>query len=229
MIVSLTHRGLVRTSNQDAAFARRLPDGSFVLAVADGVGGYPGGEVASAFAIEAVAAVLEAAPPDADPAELLVAATREADRRVRAGRTGPHALMCTTLVGALVRDGRAWIANVGDSRAYHCSAGTLTQVTRDHSWVEEEIAAGRLRRDDPRVEMRRNIVTRVVGGESAEADRFGPLALARGDALLLCSDGLHGYVSDSAIAQALTPPDARAADRLIALSLERGGVEAWTT
>ncbi|MDA1004841.1 MAG: protein phosphatase 2C domain-containing protein, partial [Chloroflexi bacterium] len=202
---------------------RRLADGSAVLAVADGVGGYPGGEVA--LAIEAVAAVLEAAPPDADPAELLVAATREADRRVRAGQTGPHALMCTTLVAALVREGLAWIANVGDSRAYHCSAGALTQITRDHSWVEEEIAAGRLRRDDPRVEARRNIVTRVVGGESAEADSFGPLALAHGDALLLCSDGLHGYVPDSAIALALTPPDARATDRLIALSLERGGVD----
>ncbi|MEX2230277.1 MAG: hypothetical protein WEB13_11640, partial [Dehalococcoidia bacterium] len=150
----------------------------------------------------------------------------EADRRVRAAQAGAHAHMCSTLVVALVRDGRAWVANVGDSRAYALVGATLTQVTADHSWVEEEIRAGRLGRDDPRAAAQRHVITRAIGGGAPLAvDRFGPLALARGDALLLCSDGLHGYVSDAAIADALAPTDASAADRLVALALDRGGID----
>jgi len=125
-----------------------------------------------------------------------------------------------------VRDGRAWVANVGDSRAYALVGGTLRQITADHSWVEEEVRAGRLGRDDPRAAAQRHVITRAIGGGAPLAvDRFGPLALARGDALLLCSDGLHGYVADAAIADALAPPDALAAERLVALTLERGGID----
>lgn len=229
MLAALTHRGLVRPTNQDATFARDLPGGGAALAVADGVGGYPGGERASALAIAAFAAVLDAAPAGAPASELLVAAARDADRRVRAEQRGIEARMATTLVTAVVRDGAAWVANVGDSRAYHHGPAGLAQITADHSWVEEEIRAGRLRADDPLVESRRHLVTRVIGGGAdAEADLSGPLALARGDALLLCSDGLHGYVPDEAIAAALaggTGDAAEAAERLLALALERGGID----
>jgi serine/threonine protein phosphatase PrpC len=224
MIDALTHPGFVRPSNQDAVLAEALPGGVLLLAVADGVGGYPGGEVASRLAIETLRDSMRGRPLD-DPAASLVRTFEEAHARIRSEQTGEHEWMSTTLVAAVVSGLTAWVANVGDCRAYIGSGGgELRQVTRDHSWVEEQMRAGRLQADDPLVAAARHLITRSVGAEaSVEVDRFGPLALAEGDTLLLCSDGLHGPVPDDAIAEALQLPGEEAAEQLVQAALAHGG------
>ena len=222
MLQARSDRGLERESNEDAAFAEALASGVRLLAVADGVGGYPGGEVASQAAIEATAAVLHADPLER-PDAALRDAFAEASRRVRAQQQGPHARMSTTLVAAVAREDEAWVANVGDSRAYLVIDGLARQLTLDHSWVAESIRAGRLSEDDPAAILNRHLITRSIGSEiEIEVDVFGPLELPRGSVLLLCSDGLHGVLNDERIAEVIAASDGDYAGDLIAEVIARG-------
>jgi PPM family protein phosphatase len=224
MLAALTHQGLVRASNQDATVAGPLPGGDTLLAVADGVGGYAGGDVASQLAVDALREVLGRREHSNDPAAALDEAFREADRRIREQQRGALAEMSTTLVAALVRGQQAWLANVGDSRGYLHDGVGLTQVTLDHSWVEEELRAGRLQPGDPLTHAARHVITRSIGGHAPlDVDTFGPLDLAPGSALLLCSDGLHGVVPAPEIGSALRPPADDAARRLVEVALSHGG------
>ena len=223
--VARTDPGLKRSENQDAVLARELVDGSVVVAVADGVGGASGGELASAGAIECLLAEL-LANPGAAAADSLHRAVASANAAVRAeaadrGFEG----MATTLVAAVVCGGSAWVANVGDSRAYLYEAGTLRQLTQDHSWVTEQVQAGRLTEEEAETNAFRNVITRAVGvAETVEPDVSGPIPLPAGSLLLLCSDGLHRAVNGAGIAGALASGDPGGmADRLITLANEAGG------
>ena len=247
-----TDRGLAREANEDAALAELLPGSptflagrtgllpgsTALLAVADGVGGYPGGALASQTAIAAVAAVIRdatRAAPSAGtldrPEAALRAAFAEAIRRVREQQQGAHARMSSTLVAAVVQavegaaqgSGEAWIANVGDSRAYLVTDGAARQLTLDHSWVAESIRAGELSADDPRAMLSRNLITRSIGSRSeVEVDVFGPVELPPGSVLLLCSDGLHGVVDDARIAEVVAASRRDYARDLIAEVIARG-------
>ena len=230
MLQARTDRGLARESNEDAAFAEALSSGASLLAVADGVGGYPGGEVASQAAVEASEAVLHADSLE-DPEAALRDAFAEAIRRVRALQQGALARMSTTLVAAVVRDGEAsaeasaeaWIANVGDSRAYLVADGLARQLTLDHSWVAEQVRAGKLSEGDPAAILNRHLITRSIGSElEPEVDVFGPFALPPGSVLLLCSDGLHGVVEDGRIAEVVAASKRDYAGDLIAQVIARG-------
>lgn len=222
MLQARTEQGDVRESNQDVAAATELPDGTRLLVVADGVGGSRGGGVASETALEAVLERLEAQPPR-DPEAGLREAFEEAHLKVRAARQGELSEMSTTLVGALIRDGRAWIGNVGDSRAYLVTDAGAQQITRDHSWVEEQISAGRLSADDPAATLLRNLITRTIGGEQQlEVDLFGPLELTDESVLLLCTDGLHGVLEDEEIAQIVNASEDSYIDDLVAAVFDRG-------
>ena len=222
MLEARTERGLVRPSNEDAAVVARLPDGSRLLVVADGVGGYPGGEVASRTAVEAVEATFRANPA-IDPEEGLRTAFAEANRQVREGQEADRSRMSTTLVAALVRDDEAWIANVGDSRAYLIAGSGVQRLTLDHSWVEEEIRAGRLQPEDPAAELNRHIITRSIGGEDqVETDVYGPIALPDPSVLLLCTDGLHGVLEDAEIAKVVSRSKSNYADDLVRAVLKGG-------
>ena len=96
-----------------------------------------------------------------------------------------------------MREGTAWVANIGDSRAYLVADGAARQLTLDHSWVEEGIRAGELAPDDPLVALNRHVITRAIGLDAhAAVDVFGPLDLLPGSVLLLCTDGLHGVLDD---------------------------------
>lgn len=224
MLQARSDRGLLRERNEDAAAALMLPDGSPLLAVADGLGGHPGGGVASQTALDALVTRLRAQPP-ADAAAGLRDAFAEANSAVREQQQGAHAQMGTTLVAALVRGSQAWVANVGDSRAYlvPLDGGAARRLTEDHSWVEEQIRAGLLEPDDPLVALNRHVITRAIGLEGrAGADVSGPIALPDPCLLLLSSDGLHGVLDDEAIGRVVAESGGDYASELIDAVIERG-------
>ena len=224
MLQAHSDRGLLRERNEDAAAALTLPDGSLLLAVADGLGGHPGGEVASHAALDALIETLRAQAP-VDPAAGLRGAFEEANRAVRARQQGAHARMGTTLVAALVRGSQAWTANVGDSRAYlvPLDGGTARRLTEDHSWVEEQIRAGLLEADDPLAALNRHVITRAMGlEERAGTDVTGPIELPDPCLLLTCSDGLHGVLDDEEIGRVVAQSGGDHASELIDAVLERG-------
>ena len=225
-MAALTDRGLKRPTNQDAVLAQELPGESILLAVADGVGGTEGGETASAETIEALLAELANAPDD-DPTAALERAFSVANQRVRARAVERPELegMASTLAAALVRGDKAWVASAGDSRVYRFHKGRLRQLTVDHTWVAEQLRAGRLTDEEAKISAFRNVITRAIGiADAVEPDTVGPIKLPNGSLLLLCSDGLYRLVSDTAIARVLesgTPHSM--AERLVRLANDAGG------
>ena len=240
MLQARTDIGLVRATNQDVALAEMLPDGRSLLVVADGVGGLPGGEVASRTAVGALVEAMREGgdeppagyprvePPAGYPrVEATEAALRRAfasaNDAVRAGQQGQLARMSTTLVAALVRESTAWVANIGDSRAYLVADGEARQLTLDHSWVEESIRAGQLSPDDPLAALNRHLITRAIGLEAGAAiDVFGPIEVPAGGVLLLCTDGLHGVLDDHAIADAVAASEGDYARDLVDVVIALG-------
>jgi serine/threonine protein phosphatase PrpC len=225
--------GHVRSLNQDSISCFVPEDevqfrskGALFL-VADGMGGHNAGEVASQ---EAVDCVPEAYYADEihDVVESLRQAFETANQALCAmAEDDPSkAGMGTTLVAAVLREDRAIVANVGDSRAYLLRGKHLSQITVDHSWVEEQVQEGLLTRDAARRHPHRHLITRSLGTRpGVEVDLFD-VDLQRGDLLLLCTDGLSGQVSDQKMAQvvhAMSPQEA-AAD-LVARANAHGGVD----
>lgn len=196
-----------------------------IYLVADGMGGHQAGEVASQ---RAVATVIQQyyVDPDHDAATSLVRAFRQANQYIheQAQANPDRAGMGTTLVAAVILGRKAYIANVGDSRAYLISKTDISQITEDHSWVEEQVRAGLLTPEQARRHPQRNLVTRALGSRpSVEVDLF-EWQLGAGDTLLLCSDGLTSHVEDLEIEAVVRehPPE-EAVRLLIAKANERGG------
>jgi protein phosphatase len=190
----LTHRGLARPTNQDAAYARTFEDGA-LLAVADGMGGPPAGDRASTLAI---AALEELVPARGDPATVLRAGFEAANVRVRSEAEAhlERAGMGTTLAAALLYGGEATVAHAGDSRAYLWHAGTLVALTTDHNAAAEAVKAGRLRAEDARRSSERHVLTRAIGSGRAGPEVSTPVAIDTASVLLLVSDGVTGTVPD---------------------------------
>lgn len=213
-----THRGLVRRTNEDSYLA--MPP---MFAVADGLGGLAAGEVASALAID----VLAAGPQPPSPSTL-VALLREASVRIRSAATEDTRLagMGTTCTCLVVSDERVEIAHVGDTRAYVLRDGELLLLTQDHSLAQELVRVGRLSEDEAAGHVSRNTLTRALGtpGE-LDVDRAS-WEVRGGDRLLLCSDGLTGGVPDERIATVLgTGSVTESADRLVEAALAAGGTD----
>jgi protein phosphatase len=217
----VTDTGNVRTSNQD----QLLAEGDLV-AVADGMGGHRGGEIASRLAVDALRAAF-AEDPTADG---LVAAVEAANLAVfTEGQATPELQgMGTTIAAvALVADGSLAVVNVGDSRAYLLQDGVLRQLTADHSLVADLVRAGQISEDEARTHPRRNILTRVLGVEPTVVPHVARTEPARGDRLLLCSDGLFNELDEPDIAAILAsvPDPAEAATRLVAEAKLHGGTD----
>jgi PPM family protein phosphatase len=180
-----------RPANQDAVLVERLPDGRELMAVADGMGGHQAGEVASRRALQVLRAAI------VDGADL-AGATRAANAAVHAAaRENPSwDGMGTTLV-ALLRSGAEYhLANVGDSRAYRIGQQQVDQITRDHSFVAEALADGRMSEEDALRSLWRNALTRSIGAEpEVEVDLFGPYDATAPHIVVLASDGFHGTVA----------------------------------
>lgn len=230
IIASATDRGLRRTGNEDSvAVETREQNGRpcSLLVVADGMGGARGGEVASQMAIESVVATFFG-DPAGEPGEALMRAVEAANHAIwERGHTTPDLNgMGTTCTAVALQDGHLSFAHVGDSRAYIARGPTFEQITSDHSLLAELLSQHRISAESARTDARRNVVTRSVGiGPEVKVDagRVEP-ALAPGDTVVLCSDGLHGVVEDAEIAPLVTAmPPADACRALIQLANERGG------
>jgi len=212
-----SHAGAVRSHNEDAFVDR--PDLG-LWAVADGAGGHDAGEVASGMLKEA----LDALPAGLSASELLSQVRLRVGEvhlalREEAARRGPHALIASTLVVLLARDGHFACLWAGDSRVYLLRGGTLAQVTRDHSLVQELVDAGAITAEEADGHPRANVITRAVGAaEALELDKVSN-RVAAGDRFLLCSDGLNKTLSDAELAGLMADPGP--AERLLAEALER--------
>ena len=231
-LVARTDIGHQRAENQDSYRAGKLPGDIVWAAVCDGMGGAKGGRLASSMAAsgleEAFTAGLPAVTSPADAGEFLRAAIQYVNRAIyQKAQTTPAAHgMGTTVVCAVACPDAAVYAHVGDSRAYLMHSGALFQLTKDHSMVQELVEQGRITEEEAYTHPQKNLITRALGvADCVEADCC-QVALAQGDVLLLCTDGLTNYVSAEEIARILAQtPFYRAADALIDMALEAGGLD----
>jgi PPM family protein phosphatase len=208
---ALTDVGKKRKGNEDSVFVN--PEQSLFV-VADGMGGHAAGEVASRVAVEAINEFVCLTSGDEDitwpfgldenvsfDGNRLKSAIQYANRKVlEATRERKEYLgMATTVVAVLVDGDAANLAHVGDSRVYLVRQGALTQLTSDHSWVNEQLESGILSPDQARSHPLRNVVTRALGGKPELSVDLQEHKAQPGDVLLLCSDGLTTMVPDDDI------------------------------
>lgn len=226
-----TDPGQLREQNEDACISPssadpRMQQWGYLFAVADGMGGYGGGQDASYASLQALyEQFYTSSAPDIQGA--LCQAMQSANMAVRRLSMQPShdARMGTTLVALVLNQTTALIAHVGDSRAYHIRRGAIVQLTADHSLVQEQVQAGLLSVEQGRSQPGKNVLTRSVGSTSIVQADYSMLSdLAPGDVFVLCSDGLTNQVLDEEIAHiaSVMPPE-EAAQALVRLANERGG------
>ena len=201
----LTDTGKVRSQNQDAFRIEELDRHTVLAVVCDGMGGAKSGNIASKLAVdvfvEEVRCSYKSSMSQEQCEQLLLGAVKLANFTVydQARQFEDFAGMGTTLVAVLVSGKTATVVNVGDSRCYHITSSDIFRVTVDHSLVQMMLDRGDLTPEEARDYPGKNYITRAVGTEpTVECDAF-LVHLERGDALLLCSDGLHNEVDDQEI------------------------------
>ena len=218
-VAARTHVGCRRKVNEDAILDR--PDLG-LWAVADGMGGHTAGDVASALVVE----TLGARPLVADLTERIEEVRCRllaANEKLIALRVDKEATIGTTVVALTVEGSAFGCLWVGDSRAYRLRDGVLAQLTRDHSLVQDLVEIGEIDPEDARDHPNANVVTRAVGASGALEIDLVTGEVRSGDVYLLASDGLTKVVDDRELETHLRAPDpAACADRLLAITLERG-------
>lgn len=222
-----TDVGKVREVNQDCVFSSTGPVGCLpnLFIVADGMGGHKAGDIASRLTVDSVVDKLSKVNSK-DYISVITDTIIKVNKEVidKAAESQDYAGMGTTLVVATVFDNILKVANVGDSRLYVVGEDII-QITRDHSLVEEMVINGQLDRADARVDKRKNIITRAIGGESkVEAEMFS-VELKPEDKILMCSDGLSNMVDDAEILEIINRESdiEKAARMLIDAANENGG------
>lgn len=189
---SQSDKGKVRSSNQDGGYS-----GTNLYVVADGMGGHAGGDIASALATQHVAKIDDVYPDSDQAISSLLEAMREANRNLSetVSKFNYLAGMGTTMDAVIFTGDIANIAHIGDSRVYLMRDSKLTQITKDHTFVQQLIDAGRITEEEALVHPRRNVILRVLGDTSEEPEfDIHQIEVQPGDRLLLCSDGLCGVV-----------------------------------
>ncbi len=232
---ALTDPGRVRQGNEDAFIA---DDALGLYAVADGVGGLEAGEVASRAVIESLQGAIAAlrSGKDATPAfGLSLGGPRESLALRHAIELANQQLwdhvqrspglqgMGSTVTAMVIRGDRACLVHVGDSRAYRFRGATLSQLTRDHTMVAEQVRAGKISVAEARRSPNRNVITRAVGIEQDIELDLASETVRPGDRYLLCSDGLTDMVSDKEIAAFLRDLEPRDAVRSLIDEANRNG------
>jgi serine/threonine protein phosphatase PrpC len=221
----ITDAGKVRANNEDAMLVGEGRDET-LFAVADGIGGFEAGEVASSIAIEVL--------KDLEPGDSFEAAIQKANRRILAVGRGDERFsgMGTTLVavrfGGTQEEPVAQVAHVGDSRTYLLRSGDLKPLTEDHSLVAELVRSGDLTRDQAAEHPQKNLITRALGQEEEVEVDTAVLPVEAGDRFLLCSDGLSDMVPEGRIQEILvdSPDDPETPARnLLSAALDAGGTD----
>jgi serine/threonine protein phosphatase PrpC len=221
---SKTDKGIVRNQNEDFLYAPEGSDGFFAV-VADGMGGHRAGEVASRLVVDTIKKALKNADPQSIIKQDLCAILIEANKNVWDKANSDLMLkgMGSTATVAVFRNSEAIIGHIGDSRAYLYRDANLSQITKDHSYVQMLVDNGFITKKEALRHPNRNVITRAVGtDESVEVDTF-TVPLKKGDVILLCSDGLSSTVPDSEIESILKRGIPAAADELVAAALRHGG------
>ncbi len=234
----LSDVGMARSHNEDCF---EIDSSHQLFVVADGMGGHSHGEIASRIAVETIRDFARRAldhegtwPFPFDErftlhSNVLANAVRLAHRNVlkAIGRDVALQGMGTTVVGLIAYRDAAAIAHVGDSRVYRCREGRLELLTQDHTWVNEQVAAGFLSEEQARVHPLKNVVTRALGGEGEVEVDIQELGLEPGDRFLLCSDGLTTMLGDEQIQRLLLGDGAleEICRQLVGEANRRGGID----
>ena len=224
-----TDKGMLRGGNEDSIFI--MPEQNLYI-VADGVGGHNSGELASRMAVGYMAQYV-ALHPISD-----VKNKRELKTYFKACFEGANELvynkaneesenrgMATTSVLCHIRDGWAYVVNVGDSRAYLIRDGVIRQATEDHTYVNEMILSGMLTPEEAKDRPDRNMITRAIGGEKVVRPDFFQFEVCPNDVIILCSDGLYGEIPDDKMAGIVTNTKSmhRLANSLVEEANKNGG------
>jgi serine/threonine protein phosphatase PrpC len=239
-VAAATHVGKVREKNEDAFVVADLTGGALLkdlsherfdvgergvlLAVSDGMGGAQAGEVASAIVVDTLTREIGNAPLETPRDTTLTEAVKAAHEAVRTRGQQDQAKMGATLTAVFVRAGRAYIAEVGDSRAYLIRSGQIAQVTKDQSMVQLLVDSGVMSAADANNSPMRNVILQAMGHQRELKIAVNKLELRDRDCLVLCSDGLTVHVSDDEIRdKVLGARPETAVQQLLDLALERGG------
>lgn len=234
-IAGLSDTGLRRELNEDSMVMLEADAPCGLYVVADGMGGHEAGEIASGLTVQTIQHhFMENPPSPTGPVDewlkSAVAAANEAVLAQQGSRTEDRK-MGSTLVMALVMDGQAHIANVGDSRAYIVNSTSIRQISVDHSLVERLVQIGQLTREEARTHKQKNVIYSTVGDKEDMEIGLYHVKLQPGDRLLLCSDGLSGMLTDEEI-QVISrnrPEPASACKSLIEAAKMAGGHDNITT
>lgn len=221
---ALSLTGNVRSSNQDSFGLAFADDGRLIAAVADGMGGHAGGDVASSSAISIFIEdiVTERGEDLRKHINLLI--SQVANRLSEIETTSPqYSGMGTTLSAVVVEGSKLTTAHIGDSRIYRIRSGKLTQLTSDHSWVQQQVEAGLLTPEQAATNPRRNLLVRTLSaGRSDDAD-IATYDLESGDRIFICSDGVHGVMSDDVIKESISSDSlSDCLDKLMTVVRENG-------
>ena len=233
-VASLSNVGCQRENNEDSylywepAADSELQRKGRLAVIADGMGGYEGGQEASRLAVETVREIYENVVID-DPHAALLEAFARAHERIQsyAARHPELRGMGTTCTALVIRDRQLYFAHVGDSRLYLVRGDNIARLTRDHSYVGRLVESGIVRAEDAERHPQRHILTAALGAgielSTIQSGQQG-MALQDFDVLLLCTDGLWGVVSDQELEEAVkASPPAECCAALVKLALQRGG------
>lgn len=225
---SITDVGQKRTVNQDFVFTSETPVGNLpnLFVVADGMGGHKAGDFASSYAVEVLLSTIRE-DENSNPVKIIRAAIENANTQLLREASDSETMsgMGTTMVLVTIVGHYAYVANVGDSRLYLVDENKISQITKDHSLVEEMVRMGEISRDDARNHPDKNIITRALGaGRDVDVDFFD-IRLTPGDILLLCSDGLSNMVPDEDIRQVIRTSETleETGRRLVSMANDNGG------
>lgn len=224
-----TDIGSCRSENQDNYRAARLPDDTVWAVVCDGMGGVASGQLAAQIATDTMESCFESGLknlPKGQERAFLMHCVTQANRAIydQAQAHPENKGMGTTAVCCLVRHDTLHVAHVGDSRAYLCREGQISQLTRDHSMVQELVEAGRLTTEEAENYPHKNLITKALGVEPGVRADYSSMPAQPGDVILMCSDGLSGVVPDGQLLAIIQHnPFFTVPRRLVEQALQAGG------
>jgi len=237
-----TDIGRIRKQNEDGFYVRLIADGLLLAVVCDGMGGAAGGEIASSLAMRTFCLYVRRFAKEKYsgekksflcPAEQIAQTLSEAavcaNREVYAlsKKQPEYTGMGTTLAGALIYGGTAYCVNVGDSRIYKANQNRITQISKDHSYVQFLVDSGKMTPKEARNSKYRNIITRAVGTDAKVNPDVMRTPAEEGERLLICSDGLSSMLEDKEIYRLISgrAPTKKKVESLIAAANDKGGYD----